>query len=132
MIDVITIAALFAGVMWLSGHVRRARLRDRRRGHEVPVEPDSVLANAEVTVSWASGTRADWDRHVRPVVAREFQNIVGGRRAGSSSLRATGELMFGPDLWPLVDPRGRFTDRRDSPGPGRKSLDAILAKLEIA
>lgn len=131
-VDVVTIAALFAGVMWLAGSVRRSRSSDRRKSDELAVEPDSVLANAEVTVSWSSGTRADWDRHVRPVVAREFQNIVGGRRAGSSSLRATGELMFGPDLWPLVDPAGHYTDRLGSPGPGRDALDAILAKLEAA
>lgn len=130
--DVLAIAALFAGVMWLSAQVSPERPRKSRRATVIGGEPDSTVANAEVTVSWAAGTRADWDRHVRPVLAREFDNVVGGRRSASGSQDETGKLLFGPELWPLVDPADRFTQRLDRPGPGRDALGAILEKLEAA
>lgn len=94
-------------------------------------ELDSTLAHAQVTVSWASGTRRDWDRHVRPVLARQLDDVLGPRR-GDDSRRAAGELLFGPVLWPLVDPHDAFTTRLDSPGPGRGALAAILDRLESA
>ncbi|GAA5103159.1 hypothetical protein [Haloechinothrix salitolerans] len=104
----------------------------------VPAEPavdaadlDSTLAHAQVTVSWASGTRRDWDRHVRPVLARQLDEVLGPRR-GDDSRRAAGELLFGPRLWPLVDPHDAFTTRLDAPGPGRDALAAILDRLESA
>lgn len=130
--DALAVAAVFAGAMWLSAQVPSDRAPISRRTEIAAGEPDSTLANAEVTVSWASGTRADWDRHVRPVLAREFDNVVGGRRSGSGSQHETGKLLFGAELWPLVDPTARFTKRLDQPGPGRNALGAILEKLEAA
>jgi hypothetical protein len=133
--EIAAIAALFAAAMWRSWRTARAHRRRRARPAEAPAEPDTTLAHAEVTVSWADGTRADWDRHVRPILAREFGHIVGARRSGAESARsrrATGELMFGPELWPLVDPTSRFARRRDQPGPGRAALGRILDRLEAA
>lgn len=132
--EVLAIAVLFAAVMWLSSHVegvdRHARHKEQPAATEV--EPDSTLTQAASTVGWAEGTRSDWDRHVRPVLAREFDNIVGARRSGTRSRRETGELMFGPRLWPLVDPGGGFTSGLGAPGPGRSALGEILEKLEAA
>lgn len=93
---------------------------------------DAALAHAEVMVSWAEGSRQDWDRHVRPVLAREFENRFGTRRSGSGSLAATGVFLFGAELWPLVDPGRRFTGDDTRPGPGRKALAQILDRLEGA
>lgn len=131
--DVLAIAVLFAAVMWLSSHVAGGD-RHGRRGEQpaAGAEPDSTLTQAASTVGWAEGTRGDWDRHVRPVLAREFDNVVGARRSGSRSRRETGELMFGSRLWPLVDPAGGFTSGLGAPGPGRSALAEILEKLEAA
>ncbi|WP_051399962.1 hypothetical protein [Haloechinothrix halophila] len=92
-------------------------------------ELDSTLAHAQATVSWASGTRRDWDRHVRPVLARQLEEALGPRR-GDESRHAAGEMLLGPLLWPLVDPHGAFTTRLDGPGPGRDALATILDRLE--
>lgn len=107
---------------------------DRRTRGQTPAEDhrDSVLEHALVLVAWAEGSRQDWDRHVRPVLAREFEDRVGTRRSGAESVRQTGEFLFGPDLWPLVDPAARFTERLGADGPGRTSLERILDRLEAA
>jgi hypothetical protein len=130
-VDLLAVTVLLAAAMWLAGQAEGAR---RRRPDDGPEEvaAESTLTSAQVTVSWASGTRADWDRHVRPVLAREFDDVVGGRRSGASDRTATGELMFGHELWPLVDPTARFTSRLDRPGPGRAALSRILERLEAA
>lgn len=93
---------------------------------------DAALAHAEVLVSWAEGTRQDWDRHVRPMLAREFEDRVGSRRSAAGSLATTGEFLFGAELWPMVDPAARFTGNDDRPGPGREALARILDRLESA
>ncbi|MGH3517827.1 MAG: hypothetical protein ACRDQ7_10520 [Haloechinothrix sp.] len=112
----------------------RKRRTDRRGSEWTPTEgeTDSSLAHAEVVVSWAQGTRGDWDRHVRPVLAREFDNLVGSRRATTPSTRQTGRFLFGAELWRLVDPTERFTEQRSRPGPGRRALADILDRLEEA
>ncbi|MGH3432295.1 MAG: hypothetical protein ACRDQB_05600, partial [Thermocrispum sp.] len=116
-VDVLAAALLLAAAMWLAGHPAENppanAARDPRAG--VPPAPDSVLAAARLTVAWASGSRADWDRHVRPVLAREFDAMTGGRRSAGDRA-VTGELLFGPELWPLVDPAGTFGTGLDLPG----------------
>lgn len=129
-VDVLAIAALVAAAMWIAGQAGSGRRR--KAGELGPVAADSALSSAKVTVGWAAGTRADWDRHVRPVLAREFDDIVGGRRSGAGDRQATGLLMFGPELWRLVDPADRFTTGLERPGPGRAALNRILEKLEAA
>lgn len=129
-IDLLAIAGLLTAAMWIAATAGAGRRRRLEPGSG-RITHDSALANAQVTVSWAAGTRSDWDRHVRPVLAREFDDIVGGRRSAVDR-RATGELMFGPDLWPLVDPGGRFTTGLQRPGPGHEALSRILEKLEAA
>jgi hypothetical protein len=86
-------------------------------------------------LAWAEGTRGDWDRHLRPILARDFQLALGRRfdTAGSSSangLNAAGAMMFGDDLWRWVDPSAIATEDRDRPGPGRDVLEDILVRLE--
>ncbi|GAB11201.1 hypothetical protein GOARA_064_02030 [Gordonia araii NBRC 100433] len=87
-------------------------------------------------IAWADGTRGDWDRHLRPILAREFLMATGNRHgaarrgATAGTLGATGRMTFGPELWPWVDPLGANYADRDQPGPGRDTLDAILKQLE--
>lgn len=134
-LDVVAALALFGVGLWLSGAAHGlVSAREQRWDVADSAEPelDATLGHAEVLVSWAEGTRSDWDRHVRPMLAREFGDRVGGRRSSSGSQAATGEFLFGPQLWPLVNPAGRFTERLNSPGPGRPALERILERLEAA
>lgn len=131
--DALAVAVLAVAAMWVSGQTAGGRRRRRRPDEPVTAPPsDSTLTSAQGTVAWADGTRLDWDRHVRPVLAREFDNVVGGRRSGAADRQATGTLMFGAELWPLVDPGSRFTQRLERPGPGRATLARILERLEAA
>lgn len=127
-VDLVALAALLAAAMWVAGQAGGLR---RRRHPDVspPAAADSALASAQATVAWAAGTRSDWDRHVRPVIAREYDDIVGGRRSATDRA-ATGELMFGPELWPLVDPGRHCPGQPDRPGPGRAALSRILERME--
>lgn len=129
-VDLIALAVLLAAAMWVAGQAG-GLLRRRQPDVTPPEAADSALTSAQVTVSWAGGSRVDWDRHVRPVLAREFDDIVGGRRSATDR-EATGQLMFGPELWPLVDPSRNCAGAPDRPGPGRAALSRILDRMEHA
>ncbi|MGH3951976.1 MAG: hypothetical protein ACRDSE_23140 [Pseudonocardiaceae bacterium] len=134
-VEFAAVGVLLAVTLRLSPR-RGPRGARRRAGRDLSTageaELDSAIAHAETTANWAAGSRRDWDRHIRPLLAREFDALIGGRRSGSSLPRETGEWLFGAELWPLVDPAARFTDHLDRPGPGRRSLAAILDRLEAA
>ncbi|CAN5230645.1 hypothetical protein BH11ACT7_BH11ACT7_14190 [soil metagenome] len=92
------------------------------------------IFRTESLISWSGTTRSDWDRHVRPVLARQFEMATKAnqrRTTDPSSFQATGEMAFGADLWQWVDPdniaRG---DGAAGRGPGRETLEAILRCLE--
>jgi hypothetical protein len=88
------------------------------------------LARTEMLVRWADRSRGDWDRHLRPLLAREFEAMTGQRRAKDrASQDATGRMMFGDDLWQWVDPFAVSYADRNQPAPGRAALDAILQRM---
>ncbi|MGW4338939.1 hypothetical protein ACWEK5_39990 [Rhodococcus koreensis] len=88
------------------------------------------MARTESLISWADGTRGDWDHHLRPLLAREFQQSTGQRQGlDPADTAAAGEVLFG-DLWRWVDPDGVQRVDRTEPGPGRDVLDRILQRLE--
>lgn len=84
-------------------------------------------SQAELMISWADGSRADWDRHLRPKLARDF--MLASRQKDPALLAPAGRIVFG-DLWPWVDPGGARPGGRDEPGPGRDALDAILDRMD--
>lgn len=85
----------------------------------------------EILVSWAEGTRGDWDKHLRPQLALEFELATGHRYANDPAAHGeSGRMVFGPDLWPWVDPNRATRAERDRPGPGRQVLAEILERLE--
>ena len=43
------------------------------------------LATTETTIRWSDSTRADWDRHLRPMLARRFEIATGQRQAKDPS-----------------------------------------------
>ena len=85
----------------------------------------------ETLISWSETSRSDWDRRLRPMLARQFELATGVRKAKSpSAFRATGEMLFGAELWPWVDPENISRTGGREPGPGRDALDEILQRLE--
>jgi hypothetical protein len=89
------------------------------------------LATTETTLRWSDSTRADWDRHLRPMLARRYEMTTGQKQSKDPvAYHATGRMLFGVELWEWVNPNNvtRTGDRQ--PGPGRGALEEILRKLE--
>jgi hypothetical protein len=91
---------------------------------------DSSVDRAKAMAGWADGSRVDWDRHVRPALARELTETLRARRDPGPLDESAGERMLGTELWPWVDPTRPFTAEPDRPGPGRAGLTRILDRLE--
>ncbi|OBF60111.1 hypothetical protein A5756_03710 [Mycobacterium sp. 852002-53434_SCH5985345] len=116
--------------------VRRVLGRGMRP--EPEADPDDLgdslrrwLSNTETTIRWSESTRVDWDRHLRPMLARRYEMTTGERRSKDPVAYQTGgQMLFGDELWEWVNPNNvaRTGDRR--PGPGRATLEEILRKLE--
>jgi integrase len=85
-------------------------------------------SRTESTVQWADSTRDDWDRHLRPRLAREF--VLATRQRDPQALQATGRIVFGDDLWNWVDPNNVARGRGREPGPGYATLEEILRRME--
>lgn len=85
-------------------------------------------SRTESTIQWADSTREDWDRHLRPRLAREF--VLATRQRDPAALQATGRIVFGDDLWGWVDPNNIVRTRSREPGPGYATLEEILRRME--
>ncbi len=89
------------------------------------------ISRTESLIRWADSSKADWDRHLRPRLAREFMTATGQRPTKDpAALRATGQMVFGDDLWQWVDPSNVARTGSREPGPGRDALYEILQRLE--
>ncbi|MCV7282061.1 hypothetical protein H7J88_20740 [Mycolicibacterium flavescens] len=89
------------------------------------------LARTETLISRAESTRRDWDRHLRPMLARQFELSTGQRRTKDrQAYHATGRMLFGDQLWEWVNPENAARSGVEQPGPGRAVLDEILRRLE--
>jgi uncharacterized membrane protein YgaE (UPF0421/DUF939 family) len=89
------------------------------------------LSRTETLISRAESTRRDWDRHLRPMLARQFEMATGQRQARNhAAFHATGKMLFGAELWGWVDPQNVSRTGESEPGPGREALDEILRRLE--
>jgi hypothetical protein len=108
-----------------------------------PAYPDDALTNdaaeslqrwlsrTEMLVSRSESTRRDWDRHLRPMLARQFELATGQRQSrNQTAFHATGTMLFGQELWAWVDPQNVSRTGDSEPGPGREALDEILRRLE--
>jgi hypothetical protein len=88
-------------------------------------------SRTETLISRSNSTRRDWDRHLRPMLARQFELATGQRRAKDlTAFHSTGTMLFGAELWAWVDPQNVSRTGDDEPGPGRDALDEILRRLE--
>ena len=89
------------------------------------------LSRTETLISWSESTRSDWDRHLRPMLARQFGIATGQKQnKNPDGFRATGRMLFGDELWAWVDPENVARTNQHVPGPGRAALDEILRRLE--
>jgi hypothetical protein len=89
------------------------------------------LSRTETLISRSESTRRDWDRHLRPMLARQFAMATGQRQArNAAAFHATGDMLFGAELWAWVDPQNVSRTGGSEPGPGREALDEILRRLE--
>ncbi|WP_301333062.1 hypothetical protein [Mycolicibacterium frederiksbergense] len=107
-------------------------------------------SGTEILIRRADSTRLQWDRHLRPRLAREFAAATRHRQAvDPAAFRETGRMLFG-QLWQWVDPdnvasraaprvasraasgvgSGPAAAHPDDPGPGRAILAEILQRLE--
>lgn len=110
------------------------------RGSERVAEPDADelgdslrrwLSSTQTTLRWSESTRKDWDRHLRPMLARRYELATGQRQSKDpAAYYATGRMLFGDDLWEWVNPNNVTRSGDHHPGPGRGALEEILRKLE--
>ncbi|BBZ09989.1 hypothetical protein [Mycobacterium branderi] len=131
-------------VLWISGGAVAFALFNIRRFLAHEGEPASEaaadalgkplrdwLSRTETLIRWSDSTRADWDRHLRPILARRFEMTTGQRQSKDpEAFYATGRMLFGPQLWALVDPNNVAQSGGHEPGPGRAALEEILQRLE--
>lgn len=91
----------------------------------------SWLSRTETLIHRSESTRVDWDRHLRPMLARRFAITTGQSQAKDpAAFDATGRMLFGPQLWAWVDPNNVAPTGAREPGPGRATLAEILNRLE--
>ena len=89
------------------------------------------LATTETTIRWSESTRVDWDRHLRPMLARRYEIATGQRLAKDpAAFQATGQMLFGAELWEWVNPNDIRRAAEHQPGPGRATFEEILRRLE--
>ncbi|MDT5008832.1 MAG: hypothetical protein QOH57_449 [Mycobacterium sp.] len=133
-------------VLWVSGAAVAVVLLAGRRllGHGLGtpvVEPPADgpaeslqrwISRTQTLIRWADASQADWDRHLRPRLAREFMTATGERQGGRdpAAMQATGRMVFGDDLWQWVDPSNVTREKARQPAPGRAALYEILQRLE--
>lgn len=117
--------------------VRWQFAREAETGWEQTASDDAAeslrrwRSRTEILISRSEATRTDWDRHLRPMLARQFELATGQRRTrNSAAYHATGEMLFGPQLWEWVNPENVARGGTDKSGPGRATLDEILQRLE--
>ena len=126
----VAVACALFGLRWYL--LREAELDD-----EEPRTDDAAealrrwLSRTETLISQSEATRRDWDRHLRPTLARQFEMATGQKRSKDrAAYNATGQMLFGTDLWVWVDPDNVARGGVEEPGPGREALDEILQRLE--
>ena len=124
------VAVVLLTLRWHLAHASEAE-------HSAPSVNDAEeslrrwLSRTETLISWSESTRSDWDRHLRPMLARQFGIATGQKQnKNPDGFRATGRMLFGDELWAWVDPENVARTNNHVPGPGREALDEILRRLE--
>jgi hypothetical protein len=118
------------GVRWMLTREQR-EATDASQARDPAESLRRWLTRTETLVARAETTRADWDKHLRPMLARQFELATGQRKSKDArAFEATADMVFGADLWQWVDPDNVSRTGIDEPGPGRGVLDELLQRLE--
>ncbi|MCM6772855.1 hypothetical protein NDR87_05655 [Nocardia sp. CDC159] len=122
-------------LLWSLAERARHVERDDSADNEIDNGPAEMLrrwrARAQMLAERADGSRADWDRHLRPLLAKEFELSSGHRIARDRrAIESAGIMQFGPELWPWVDPANSALRDQRNRAPGRAALDEILRRLQ--
>lgn len=125
------LALLLRSVVERARTLKNADIED----HEIENGPAEMLnrwhARAQMLATRADGTRADWDRYLRPLLAKEFELSSGHRIAKNrKATEIAGRHRFGPELWRWVDPANSALRDQSTRAPGRAALDEILRRLQ--
>lgn len=133
LVAAVPVALALATLVW-SLYERRWAVSDPEQD-EIENGPAEMLrrwqARAQMLADRADGSRADWDRHLRPLLAKEFELSSGLRVAKNrKATEAAGVLQFGPELWRWVDPANSALRDQTNRAPGRAALDEILRRLQ--
>ncbi len=129
----IPVAVALAWLIW--SLLERAEAGDADAMEDMENGPAEMLwrwhARAQMLADRADGSRADWDRHLRPLLAKEFELSSGQRVAKNRrAVEAAGVHQFGPELWRWVDPANSALRDQTGRAPGRAALDEILSRLQ--
>ena len=134
--DVVLVAAAAVAAFGLLG-ARWLLAREEADGVDESESRDPAeslrrwLARTETLIARSESTRSDWDKHLRPMLARQFELATGQRKIKDPrAFHATAEMVFGPELWFWVDPDNVSRTGGSEPGPGRGVLDEVLQRLE--
>ena len=132
---VLVVVGVMAALVLLTLRLYLVREPGSDAGGELGNDPAESLrrwlSRTEMLISRSESTRRDWDRHLRPMLARQFEMATGQRQAKDRvAFHATGSMLFGADLWAWVDPQNVSRTGGSEPGPGREALDEILRRLE--
>ncbi len=126
----VTVALVLLALRW---HLARDNDEpfDGSMGNDPAESLRRWLSRTETLMSRAESTRRDWDWHLRPMLARQFEMATGQKQAKDRvAFQATGHMLFGAELWAWVDPQNVSRSSGNEPGPGREALDEILRRLE--
>lgn len=132
---VLVVVGVMVALVLLALRFYLVRERELDPGDAVGNDPAESLrrwlSRTETLISRSESTRRDWDRHLRPMLARQYELATGQRRAKDhTAFHATGTMLFGAELWAWVDPQNVSRTGDSEPGPGRDALDEILRRLE--
>src|SRR5271155_2500906 len=119
-------------VLWAAGAAALFALLNVRQvlGRDVEPSPPpaanaleeslrSWLSRTQTLIHWSESTRSDWDRHLRPMLARRFAIATGQKQAKDpAAFEATGRMLFGAELWAWGDPNNIARTGGREPGPG--------------
>jgi hypothetical protein len=129
MVGAVTAVALLTVRWLLARDVRIAS--DDTRARDPGEALRRWLARTENLVQRSESSRSDWDKHLRPMLARQFELASGQRKAKDpNAFRASALMVFGPELWAWVDPDNVDRSGGLEPGPGRAVLNDVLGRLE--
>jgi len=131
-------------VLWVAGAATLFALVNVRQvlGRDIEPSPPAIpnaleeslrswLSRTQTLIHRSDSTRADWDRHLRPMLARRFAIATGHKQSKDpAAFDATGRTLFGAEMWAWVNPNNISPTGAREPGPGRATLEEILERLE--